>query len=205
MDENILDSVNNYYSKKVQQHGRTPHGVDWNSLDSQELRFLELCDVIDEDSNFSLLDFGCGYGALLDYLGRTKKDFQYTGYDISHEMIAEAANAHKKNENVSWCTDQLTGQYDYTIASGVFNVRLNTEKSRWEEYIKRTLATIHEHSKKGFAFNMLTSYSDAEYMQDYLYYASPTYFFDYCKQHYSKHVTLLHDYPLYEFTIIVRK
>ena len=35
--------------------------------------------------------------------------------------------------------------------------------------------------------------------------ADPLEAFDRCKRTYSRFVTLLHDYPLYEFTIIVRR
>jgi len=42
-------------------------------------------------------------------------------------------------------------------------------------------------------------------MKDDLYYADPCYFFDYCKKKFSKNIALLHDYGLYEFTILVRK
>jgi len=38
-----------------------------------------------------------------------------------------------------------------------------------------------------------------------LYYADPGFFFDYCKTHFAKNVALLHDYGLYDFTILVRK
>ena len=60
-------------------------------------------------------------------------------------------------------------------------------------------------SARGFAFNMLTKYSDAERMRSDLYYADPCFLFDYCKKRYARRVSLLHDYPLYEFTMIVRK
>jgi hypothetical protein len=58
---------------------------------------------------------------------------------------------------------------------------------------------------KGFAFNCLTTYSDPERLRDDLYYGDPCYYFDLCKRLYSRHVALLHDYGLWEFTIIVRK
>ncbi len=60
-------------------------------------------------------------------------------------------------------------------------------------------------SLQGFAFNALTSYSDPEYMRDDLFYADPSWLFDHCKRTYSSQVALLHDYGLYEFTILVRK
>ena len=43
-----------------------------------------------------------------------------------------------------------------------------------------------------------------ERMRPDLYYADPCRLFDHCKRRYSRHVALLHDYGLYEFTILVR-
>ena len=60
-------------------------------------------------------------------------------------------------------------------------------------------------SRLGFAFNSLSSYSDPAKMRDYLYYADPCSLFYVFKRRYSNLVALLHDYGLYEFTIIVRK
>lgn len=42
-------------------------------------------------------------------------------------------------------------------------------------------------------------------MKDYLYYADPCFLFDHCKRNYSDRVALLHDYGLYEFTMLVTK
>ena len=64
---------------------------------------------------------------------------------------------------------------------------------------------MNQISTKGFSFNVLTSYSDKEFMRDYLYYANPLDLFDYCKKNFSKQVALLHDYNLYEFTLLIRK
>jgi len=41
-------------------------------------------------------------------------------------------------------------------------------------------------------------------MRPDLYYADPRLYFDYCKRNFSRHVALLHDYGLWEFTVIVR-
>jgi hypothetical protein len=38
-----------------------------------------------------------------------------------------------------------------------------------------------------------------------LYYGDPCFLFDYCKRHFSKNIVLLHDYNLYDFTLIERK
>jgi hypothetical protein len=93
---------------------------------------------------------------------------------------------------------------DFTVASGIFNVRLDVRDEEWRVYIEATLETLADLSTRGFAFNMLTSYSDPDRMRPELYYGDPGWFFDLCKRRYSRNVALLHDYGLYEFTMIVR-
>ena len=93
---------------------------------------------------------------------------------------------------------------DYSVASGIFNVRLDQSDADWREYIVRTLEQMAATSRKGFAFNCLTSYSDADHMRPDLYYADPCWLFDLCKRRFSRNVALLHDYDLYEFTMLVR-
>ncbi|MCB0334746.1 MAG: hypothetical protein KDD62_00530, partial [Bdellovibrionales bacterium] len=83
--------------------------------------------------------------------------------------------------------------------------RLETNCDQWSEYVEGLLDKMNAICTKGFSFNMLTSYSDKEYMRDYLYYADPCHIFDLCKRKYSRNVALLHDYGLYEFTVLVRK
>src|SRR5437016_1604990 len=139
MSDKILNAVNAYYTDKIKEHGVTPRGVDWNSTESQELRFGQLCKVIDGESNFSVLDYGCGYGAMLGYMERQYKDLRYTGFDISEEMIKNAIATHAANNNADWTTKLGESRgYDYTIASGIFNVREKFSDEEWQQYITDT-------------------------------------------------------------------
>ena len=204
--DSILSSVQEYYDDKIRTHGPTARGVDWNSQESQQLRFAQLLKLVNHSGPFTLNDFGCGYGALVDYLERGKYQFHYVGFDISSEMIAKAEELHRPSSQIEFVHEQgQLRQADYTVASGVFNVKLNTTSEAWKQYILAALDTMNSFSRAGFAFNALTKYSDAEFMRPDLYYADPLFLFDHCKSQYSKFVALLHDYPLYEFTILVRK
>ncbi len=207
MEDNkrLLQAVDIYYSEKIRTFGVSARGVDWNSEASQELRFEVLSKVLLEDTGFSILDYGCGYGALLSFLTKKFSEFKYTGFDISEEMLKKAVEANVTAANSKWISALSTELFDYTIASGIFNVKLNENDSTWLSYIEQTLDEINNKSLKGFSFNMLTKYSDSDYMKPNLYYADPSYFFRYCKEKFSKYVSILHDYPLYEFTIVVRK
>jgi len=92
--------VRDYYDRKLQAHGPTPAGVDWNSLASQQLRFAQLATLWGDERDASLLDFGCGYGALLPWLRSGNFRGPYVGFDLSEEIlqfiVGRADNAHPR-------------------------------------------------------------------------------------------------------------
>jgi cyclopropane fatty-acyl-phospholipid synthase-like methyltransferase len=202
----LLDEVAQYYSTKLAEHGVTPQGVDWNGEDGQKLRFEQLCKIIETENTFSLNDLGCGYGALYDFLAGKKKEFSYLGVDISEGMITAAERRYKEHPQARFEHSSMPNQVaDFGIASGIFNVRMGRSDDEWRFYLEASLDLLNRTSRIGFAFNCLTTYSDRDKMRDYLYYADPCALFDLCKRRYSRNKTLLHDYELYEFTILVRK
>ncbi len=205
-NDKLLSEVATYYSDKLTKHGETPRGVDWNGEESQTQRFTQLCKIIPTTGQFSINDLGCGYGALYDFLASAHAAFSYAGIDVSEGMIRAAEQRFAGNAQARFVLagepDQVA---DYGVASGIFNVRLGRSDEQWRAYLEATLDVLDRTSRLGFAFNCLTSYSDADKMRDYLYYADPCLLFDLCKRRYSRNVALLHDYELYEFTILVRK
>jgi|ERR1051325_6202786 SAM-dependent methyltransferase len=200
MTDDIHRQVADYYTRKLREHGPTHRGVDWNSPESQRNRFRQLARIIDR-TPFSILDVGCGYGALADFLRESYPEFQYVGTDISEEMQRAAR---ERQLHVVGSFDEAP-VCDYAVASGIFNVRLSTPDDEWRAYILDTLRTMDGKARRGLAANFLTSYSDRELMRENLYYADPCALFDWAKRHLSKQVALLHDYGLYEFTLLVRK
>jgi SAM-dependent methyltransferase len=202
----LLNEVANYYSEKLAQHGETPRGVDWNGEESQTLRFEQLCKIVTTPDAFSVNDLGCGYGALFDFLNIRYPAISYLGVDVSEDMIQAAKQRYQDNTQARFITSaEPNNLADYGVASGIFNVRLGRSDAEWRDYLEATLDVLNQTSRLGFAFNCLTSYSDEDKKRDYLYYADPCLLFDFCKRRYSRQVALLHDYGLYEFTILVRK
>ena len=200
-----LDHVKSYFDKRIQEHGASPRGSDWNSETSQNIRFDQLLKVV-ESQSFSLLDYGCGYGALADYLVTKGLDADYYGYDILESAIEAARQAHLEKPRCTFFTDKSQiPTCDYTVASGIFNFRGEQSFDEWTEYVLGVLNEFNKLSLRGFSSNFLTSYSDADKMRPDLYYADPLFLFDYCKRNFSKNVALLHDYRLYDFTLLIRK
>jgi SAM-dependent methyltransferase len=200
-----LEHVKSYFDKRIQEHGASPRGSDWNSETSQNARFDQLLKVVEVQS-FSLLDYGCGYGALADYLVVRGFKVDYYGYDILESAIETARQAHASKPQRAFFTDKAQLPIcDYTVASGIFNFRGEQSFEAWTDYVLGVLNEFNQLSRHGFSSNFLTKYSDADKMRPDLYYADPLFLFDYCKRNFSKNVALLHDYRLYDFTILVRK
>ena len=202
----IAQNVAAYYSARVREFGPTPQGADWNSAESQAKRFDQLLQIADRDQPFAILDYGCGYGALLNHMRESGYNCAYTGYDVSAAMLAHGREAHGDDPRICWTNDHdALCPADYVLASGIFNVKQDTPSSAWHAYALELLEHIDGLSVRGFAFNMLTSYSDPDRMRTDLYYAEPGAIFDYCVRNFSKEVTLVHGNGLYEFSVLVRK
>lgn len=205
-DKPILDQVKSYFDKRIQEFGASPRGSDWNSEDSQYTRFDQLLKVIKGNERFSIIDYGCGYGGLAEYLTKIGFDAEYYGFDILESAIDAAKEAHAGNPLHTFSADKSSLPVsDYVVASGIFNFCGGQSFESWTEFTIGILAEFNALSRRGFASNFLTKYSDSDKMRPDLYYADPLYLFDYCKRNFSKDVALLHDYHLYDFTLIVRK
>jgi SAM-dependent methyltransferase len=206
VQNSILSEVGRFFGEKVARLGPTPAGADFNSEAAQTVRFRQFVRLLDFGAPFSLIDFGCGYGALATYLLDLGLPLRrYVGFDVSQEMI-EAARSQMPADLETELTTEIgdIGTADFTIASGIFNVKLNADTAAWRYHIVETLDVFARASVKGFAFNMLTSYSDRERMRPDLYYGDPCWFFDHCKRTFSRNVAVLHDYELYDWTMSVR-
>jgi SAM-dependent methyltransferase len=195
-----------YFSKQLAERGVGPQGVGWNSTEAQEVRFAQLVKVFEgAERPISINDYGCGVGALASYLTQRGEQFSYTGFDLSESMIAQATELHGASETIRFTTrEEGLEPADFTICSGLFNNRLDAGSNTWQAYVLEVIDRLAEFSEQGFAFNMLTSYSDPEHLQDDLYYGDPRFFFDHCVRRFSRKVALLHDYELFDFTVLVR-
>lgn len=202
----MLDKISEFYTKSFLLHGATPQGVGWKDVKSQDLRFEQLCKVIskqDEKRGITINDFGCGYGAMFKYLNDRFQIRRYYGYDICSDIIKAAKENNTYKNAVFIISPKVTHTADYSFISGTFTVKLATSTKIWTNYVKNTLIDISKKSRKGFAFNALTIYTD--WASKDAYYADPIHFFTFCKQFISKYVSLINDYPLFEWTILVKK
>lgn len=156
--QDLLADIARYYDSKVLAHGATALGVDWPAITSVHKRLIELLAVVDFDGEPSLNDLGCGWGAALEVIGHLHPAARvdYEGIDVAPAMI-DAARAR-------WAGDprarfdvgsRCTRVANYTIASGIFNVKLAHPREEWEAHVRSTLEDISRHSTTAFAVNFM--------------------------------------------------
>lgn len=202
-----LASVARYYTKKVRTHGPTPWGVDWTCALTQDLRFVQLLKICGRRRRFSLNDLGCGYGALLSFIDRkygTGK-VDYAGADISSLMIRHALQMWAEQPSTQFCvSSELPRVADFSIASGLFNVRLRNGDEAWVAFIKDVLGELHRASHVGFAVNFILPPAPGLEPLAGLYRTPPDPWVNYCRNAFRADVTVVKDYGLREFTLLVR-
>jgi SAM-dependent methyltransferase len=205
MKDDILARVSKYYSAKLAEHGETPRGVDWNSTEAQQVRFTQILSICRDDPAFSINDIGCGYGALVERLVELPGFLTYTGFDIAEPMIEAARRRYPTRHELRFTSRfEDVPVADYTVASGIFSVKGDVPEDAWHRYVMETIDDLRRLSRRGFAFNCLTAFSDPDRMRPDLHYADPHAVFDHCRRRYARNVALLHDYGIFEFTIRVR-
>ena len=210
MDE-LFGQVGQYYSKKITTYGPTPLGVDWSCVPTQEMRFVQLLKICafnkEVNGAISLNDIGCGYGALLAFLGKRyrKKTIDYLGVDLSPAMIAQAQKRWKNRALTSFQVVRSGYRVaDYALASGIFNVKLMQPTALWERMIGQILNEMHTTSQLGFAVNFLAPMPVGAPPVVELYRAPPNVWCSYCQQTLGAQVEVLTGYGLREYTLLVR-
>ena len=201
----ILSDVAAYYASKLEAHGPTAQGVDWNGTDSHEQRHRQFLRLLDGRPNASIIDLGCGFGDFLRFLRAVDHRGRFTGYDIAPSMIARARELHGEGDDHQWRVGaEPTEIAEFAVASGIFNVKGDVTNEIWTNYVKRIIDILARAGERGFAFNALSLSSETDRRRPNLYYADPTGMLAHCLSRYGRSVALMQDYGLYEFTIVVR-
>lgn len=196
-----FDWLKRHYAELIKQHGGDYRGAGWPTLADQARRIEAISQLFDASKHFSVLDYGCGAGAIWSYLHHRDYQFEYTGFDFCKEALELAASY--GIEGLTSRQPLSPARYDYVVSSGIFNLPPpGTPNVIWLRYILRTVQEFNKLSVRGFAFNALSSRIQKQ--EKGWFYANPEVFLEVCLRQYSK-VALLHDYGLDDFTIIVRK
>jgi trans-aconitate methyltransferase len=154
MDEQSRARLTELYRRSLDLHGPTARGQRWSTEESQRERFRLLAQVGPWPGR-SLADVGCGVGDLLSYLRGRRWGGSYEGFDIVPEMVAAARRKQRGRRGRFSVRDVLAEgfprTYDYVLASGTFNLRIDDH----ERFFRRMIEAMYAACRRGVAFNVL--------------------------------------------------
>lgn len=183
------------YNRRFEEHGAySARSVGWNSEFSQTIRLEVLCQAGDMTDR-SVLDVGCGFGDLYDFLRQHFQNVSYQGIDINLLMVEAARARHPEIPFLAMDFGQYAGQpFDYVVASGAFSFKVSDYRNFYFSYVKK----MFEFSNIAAAFNLLNT----EYHIDdetFATYSIPE-VRDFCSS-LTKNVVFRQDYLQHDFTV----
>ena len=119
-EEFTYDTINKNnleYDQYLKYNKNRSGMVAWTAPGSQISNF-KLVDKHIETG--SVLDFGCGIGDFSEYLKSKNKLSKYLGVDINPNFIDIAKSSYDLNFKSITDVSEITGNYDYVCAIGVF-------------------------------------------------------------------------------------
>lgn len=190
------------YESRLDQFGYSPETLGWGKNGRQDVRFAVLAAEALARANCSVLDVGCGFADLYDYLRARGWAGSYTGVDIVPRLIEVAVERHPGLDLRCAELHQLAGEgtHDYVIASGVFNARLEQEDNR--EHIRRSLAAMHRLARAAVCVDFMSTYVDFQHPLGW--HTDPGWAFGAAKE-LSRRAALRHDYMPFEFALFIYK
>ncbi len=204
------DSIIKHYENCLELHGDNHLGVDWPKAEDAYIRYQTMLDIFHinmDNSDKSILDFGCGTAHLLEFIQKNNyQNISYSGLDISQKFVAVAKD--KFPNNVFYCSDileqeELIPQFDYIIMNGVFTEKRELSFEEMWKYFTSLLVVVYEKCTKGIAFNVMSKNVDWE--RDDLFHVSLDLLSDYLCKNLTRNYIIRNDYGLYEYTVYIYK
>ena len=132
-----LQQAQTYWDKRAAEAATDCEKVE-QSQRTQRMRF-EAFVLYHDLSGKSLLDVGCGAGDLWAHLQARGISCDYTGIDISPEMVKRCQERFPgvrfESRNIlEWTPDQ---PFDYTIAVGIHNIKIDGGRELLEAVTRR--------------------------------------------------------------------
>jgi SAM-dependent methyltransferase len=193
-----------FYRELLQKHHTGYQATGWGNPIIQHHNFLLAAKIEGLQSGMRILDVGCGLGDFYTFLKTRGIKVDYTGVDISPEMIERARGLHLDAtfHQQDLLREPLPSTFDYVFCSGTLNLRLPNH----EQWIEAMLTALYDHCDRGMTFNLLSAHhaqdrEDFQHAGDF-YFADPSNIFNIC-QNLSRRVSLNHSDNIETFNVYV--
>lgn len=198
-DENYNQALIRYRDR-LSKYDFSPEALGWRS-GTQDVRFQAFMKGFTQIPS-SILDIGCGFGDLLQFLRSHGWDGTYLGIDLIPEFIDHAHSKFIKPNasDVQFiCCDFMElnelKKFDATFASGIFNhLRNDDNNSHFERVLKKLQNITNQYT----ALDFLSTTSDRRSPD--LYFFDPANVLKSALQ-YTKKISIDHSYMPFEFML----
>ena len=187
------------YERRLREHGHAPETLGWRP-GRERARFGVTAHVVAETGARSLLDVGCGFADLLDFLRETGWDGEYHGIDLVPGLLAEARRRHPALplEEADIADYEPGRTFDVVVASGVFNFRLEAEDNR--DHIARSVERMLELARHAVCVDFLST--NVDYRHPGAWHTDPAWALELGRR-LSAHARIRDDYLPFEFALVV--
>jgi len=187
-----------FYNKLFKKYGFDPKSLGWGTRKGkQSVQFEALCQIGDL-SNTTILDVGCGFGDLYDYLKFRGTKTRYFGVDINPQFIKIGKSIHKgiNLEVRDIQTKKFTKKFDWVLFSGISSAGCTYP------YIEKMMKEMYRVCKKGIALNFIGGVVD--FKSKALFYSDPERIYSITRK-ISNRVIIRHDYAPYQYVLYLYK
>lgn len=136
-----LEWVRDYWDGRARASLPDLEKLEWSSRRSQRLRFEAFVADHDLDGK-TILDIGCGLGDFLALLQEWEIDAEYTGFDISPEMVRQCKRRFPgyRFQAGNILEFSPARRYDYTTAFGIHSIRVPGVRQIMEQVTRHQFA-----------------------------------------------------------------
>jgi SAM-dependent methyltransferase len=209
MDNERIRQLTAPIEQGVVEHGAVPRGVWLDRQDSGNKllrRFEAHLRMAEGHDHFSILDIGCGPGLLIDYLedrlpGRVA---DYLGIDVSEPLVAHAKRRWPEHafEVRDIAIDPIPDlAFDYAVICGIFTPKFTLPYADFEAFVQELLSTAWRSTRVALSFNVMSPHVD--WTREDLFHWPMDNAAGFCIKNLSRHVNVIADYGLYEYTVQV--
>ena len=190
--------VVDYYNDTASLIADDAKAMGWSSTFNQQLRFDVINYMVDLTGK-SVLDVGCGDGALFHYLKNQAIDCDYTGIDLSPKMIQRAQSRFPGLNVRTKDFFSESNNFDVVICSGALSMIPNDDALL---FLQTAMSHLFEIAQQHLVVNLLTDFypSNSSLFQRY----HPNDVLALCFK-LTPYVTLNHSYLPNDFTVHLSK
>jgi len=192
-------NVTSFFGGLVDQYGYDLRSLDFGARESQLKRFEVIAHYLPK-TEFSLLDVGCGFAELADFLESQGLKVKYSGIDLTPQMI-DHASKRRPDLNLIYgniIDGVIDDTFDYVVCSGIFYMMGENAEQLMMELVRKMFSM----ARHRVIFNAISTWADRTHQGEF--YADPLRTISACRE-ITRNMVFHHDYMPHDFTIMLNK